>query len=137
MWAIGRRALSCERRVDTPKVVIAHNLLPALLAASSVIAGMATLQAAAACWERTWGWLSFTVFVSRCGQASIFNFVNYLDVRRSCGEPYLTKESTVFISLTCKEMCSANVTIWYQTWLRMTTDFTPTSGCFQTLFLLC
>ena len=43
-----------------------------MLAASWVIVDMATLQAAAACWERACRWLSFAVFVSRFRQASIF-----------------------------------------------------------------
>ena len=52
-----------------------------MLAASLVIADMATLQAAAACWERAYRWLSFAVFVSRFRQASILN--DYVEVPRS------------------------------------------------------
>ena len=48
VWASCRRALNCERWVATPKVVIAGNLLAALLAANSMIVDLATLQAAAA-----------------------------------------------------------------------------------------
>ena len=33
-------------------------------------------------------------------------------------------------------MFDENITIWYQTWLRTTTDFTPTSGLFQALLRL-
>ena len=117
----------------TPKAVIARNLLAVLLAASPVIANMATLQAAATSWKQACCWLSFMVCMSRCQQASIFCFVRYLNLSHSCGEPFLRKESTGFIPLTSKEVCSVNITIWYQTCPSIVTDFTPISGCFHFL----
>ena len=56
----------------TSKAVTAGYFASCILAASSVIVDMATLQAAVACWKRACRWLSFAVFVSRFQQASIF-----------------------------------------------------------------
>ena len=91
--------MSCERWVATPKAV----MLAALLAAYSMIANMATLQAAATHWKRACRWLSFMVFVSRsllCGLSepspflprTVFeekeNWVNPINLQRNVFREY-------------------------------------------------